>query len=1160
MNHAHLFTQPRGYVALISAIVISTVLLTLTTTVSAVNFAGRENALYAEFKHTANGLAESCINQALLNIAADYSYTVAAPVVVSLSGGLECSIESVTFGAETNHQKTFTIRTKAEYSGAYSALNVSAAATDPSASPYDRGTILVRVAIINDDGGTASANATDITVPIGGNAYPSSFDGDVYWRTVTVDAGSYGIQATAISSYTLSSSSGCSGTVADGEVKQCTFTFDDTPTTGKITMNVIIVNNDGGAMTSMPNTVLVLTHNSTVVNPQAGIPTTYAPGSYTLTGAPPSGYHIGGYTGNCNAQNLAAGGMLECTVSFDDNPPPAPTCADTIMMLDRTGSMSTSDLSDERAAASSLIALYENLNPNPRMGIGRFGAIPVDAQASADLLTPLTADYTNFASLLNSGIVRDPVSATNIASAINVAQAQFIANGTPGFERVLILLSDGGATLPSGSTSQVSEDRLPSSNAPESGTNQWVLPSGAYGLGAAADNGGHSHRYGDFALNIPSGASITTLTVSAVASSTAVMNPGIALDDNFGTGMSASDVPMWLEDSTSPGSATQAQAPVAPPSDDSASPDGDRYAVINGTGGWICRSVDASAFSLVTLSYYWRGDSQASVSDTALVQVKTSGACSDTTGWTDVETLTLNTNPTAWQNRSPFILPVSNATFLLKFRNNSNSANDDLRVDKVMVEGVSAQYCQLGVSASWDGGTNWSTEQVQGLSASTATYGYTSLGGHTWAPNDFSNPNFKVRIREVQSGPTCRVDTLSAKVAYTLPTANPFTAAYAAADAAKLAGTKIFTIHFGANGTSAPGGSNQSYLALLASGSTPNAPYQPGSYNDPGGIVNGNTGLISPTGQAPEGTGFVNATQAFQDDDAPAEAIDGAGKIQQYFGYDISIPPNATITNVEVVPNWWVENTTNTNTLGIQVSWNGGSSWSSVQNTSGDSTSHGNTDTLGGMWGNAWAPVHFASGNFRVRVTALCSGGGSPSCATRDFYIDHIPVRVSYTAIAENSDSDNFFISPQAGDMPGIFRFIGEQVCPAAAAPPIITTPTSGTINVLTNVVNDSGTGTKVAADFISVVDDNGAIVQFAGNSVSPGSSVIVQDLHTYTVSVNGSHEGYDMTMSPAACASGTMVAGTVLNCTITLDDVPIPTPPPPPPPPAIDIGSWEEI
>ncbi len=67
----------RGFIALISAIVISTILLGLAITAGSSTFSTRFDALNGEYKRVSLGLAESCIHAALLNIGQNFSYVVA---------------------------------------------------------------------------------------------------------------------------------------------------------------------------------------------------------------------------------------------------------------------------------------------------------------------------------------------------------------------------------------------------------------------------------------------------------------------------------------------------------------------------------------------------------------------------------------------------------------------------------------------------------------------------------------------------------------------------------------------------------------------------------------------------------------------------------------------------------------------------------------------------------------------------------------------------------------------------------------------------------------------------------------------------------------------------------------------------------------------------
>ena len=58
----------KGFIALISAIIIASMLLSLTITVSTASIFGRLNLLDSESKERSANLAEACVNQAILEI------------------------------------------------------------------------------------------------------------------------------------------------------------------------------------------------------------------------------------------------------------------------------------------------------------------------------------------------------------------------------------------------------------------------------------------------------------------------------------------------------------------------------------------------------------------------------------------------------------------------------------------------------------------------------------------------------------------------------------------------------------------------------------------------------------------------------------------------------------------------------------------------------------------------------------------------------------------------------------------------------------------------------------------------------------------------------------------------------------------------------------
>ena len=95
-----------------------------------------------------------------------------------------------------------------------------------------------------------------------------------------------------------------------------------------------------------------------------------------------------------------------------------------------------------------------------------------------------------------------------------------------------------------------------------------------------------------------------------------------------------------------------------------------------------------------------------------------------------------------------------------------------------------------------------------------------------------------------------------------------------------------------------------------------------------------------------------------------------------------------------------------------EVSWNGGTSWSSAQNTTALDTSNSTVKTLGSnsstsSWGaHTWAYADFSNTNFRVRLTWL-NGVAIRSCpAARTVSLDQLLVRVDLPHDHHHDDHD----------------------------------------------------------------------------------------------------------------------------------------------------------
>ena len=111
-----------------------------------------------------------------------------------------------------------------------------------------------------------------------------------------------------------------------------------------------------------------------------------------------------------------------------------------------------------------------------------------------------------------------------------------------------------------------------------------------------------------------------------------------------------------------------------------------------------------------------------------------------------------------------------------------------------------------------------------------------------------------------------------------------------------------------------------------------------------------------------------------------------------YYNYGLNIPGAATISGIEVRLNARADSTSGAPKLCVQISWNGGASWTAAKSTATLTTSEA-AYTLGGVannWGRTWAGGDFNDANFRVRVIDVSSS------TARDFSLDWIAVNVRY--------------------------------------------------------------------------------------------------------------------------------------------------------------------
>ena len=186
-------------------------------------------------------------------------------------------------------------------------------------------------------------------------------------------------------------------------------------------------------------------------------------------------------------------------------------------------------------------------------------------------------------------------------------------------------------------------------------------------------------------------------------------------------------------------------------------------------------------------------------------------------------------------------------------------------------------------------------------------------------------------------------------------------------------------------------------IVLLTDGAANAMPSEDTGYRNP----TANAAVTSGSG---DNNGFEsNPANAYGDDSSYASDINSGTSTSTscgatskdrhvFYNYGISVPGGDNIMGIEVRLDARVNNYTSTRRMCVEVSWDGGNTWTSAK-TANLSTSWG-TDLLGGEgdgWGHTWDPSQLSDANFRVRITNVANS------TSQDFYLDWVAVKVYHS-------------------------------------------------------------------------------------------------------------------------------------------------------------------
>lgn len=163
---------------------------------------------------------------------------------------------------------------------------------------------------------------------------------------------------------------------------------------------------------------------------------------------------------------------------------------------------------------------------------------------------------------------------------------------------------------------------------------------------------------------------------------------------------------------------------------------------------------------------------------------------------------------------------------------------------------------------------------------------------------------------------------------------------------------------------------------------------------DAGGKGDGYEG--SPLNACSKTDGGAFATDAASGTNKLVSCTDPGKDRHRFSSYTLPVPTTATAINGIEVQLIGAPSTGNQiGQVCIELSGDGGSTWTTVSRTISYSTTTFTTFTLGGptdLWGKTWLPAMFNNAAFRVRVTDVDNTGN------KAFYLDYVGVRVTYTS------------------------------------------------------------------------------------------------------------------------------------------------------------------
>jgi hypothetical protein len=160
---------------------------------------------------------------------------------------------------------------------------------------------------------------------------------------------------------------------------------------------------------------------------------------------------------------------------------------------------------------------------------------------------------------------------------------------------------------------------------------------------------------------------------------------------------------------------------------------------------------------------------------------------------------------------------------------------------------------------------------------------------------------------------------------------------------------------------------------------------------DPGG--NGNGYDVAPGNAC--GDDLLVATDTSSGTNTTISCTNGGKDRHRFWDFGLGVPATVSLVNgIQVRADAGMNNNGGTNQICVELSWDGGSTWTSPKSQTLTGGSTITTYTLGSTsdtWGRTWTGPEVSNASFRLRVTDVTS---QPN---KSFLLEYLAVQVTYT-------------------------------------------------------------------------------------------------------------------------------------------------------------------